>query len=187
MGIALAQEARRLGAKVTLVLGPVDPSQAASLEDSRIEVIPVVSAREMEEAVQKHLSATRVFIGAAAVSDYRPANPFREKIKKEAKGLDLKLVRNPDIITHIARSGPNRPELVVGFALETNDMMRHAQEKLRAKGLDWIVANRESNIGAKMGEVTLFSRWGDQVPLGMMSKTMLAYRIWEALLRKAAR
>lgn len=198
MGLALAKEARHLGAQVTLVLGPVDPSQQVHLRPPRdgacaqgkdaasIEVVPVVSAEEMDEAVQKRLPGTQIFIGAAAVSDYRPVAPSKEKIKKLADSLTLQLVRNPDIIAKVARRGPQRPYVVIGFALETRDLIENAQKKLREKGLDWIVANQESNIGKKKGAATLLSRWGERIPLGVMSKTDLARKIWEALLLRPA-
>ena len=117
MGVALALEAAKLGAEVVLVLGPVPgtiPRQRKNLK-----VIRVVSAQTMDDQVQAHLSGTRVFVGAAAVADYRPAITLRQKIKGKPSRVNLKLVCNPDIIAKVARRGPHRPSVVIGFALET--------------------------------------------------------------------
>jgi phosphopantothenoylcysteine decarboxylase / phosphopantothenate---cysteine ligase len=183
MGIALAQEASRLGADVTLVLGPVPGGPRYS---NGMKVVRVVSAEDMDKAVQENLLDTQVFIGAAAVSDYRPRQTLRKKIKDHTPAVTLRLVRNPDIIAKVALRTPQRPPIVIGFALETHDLMKNAQEKLRSKGLDWIVANQESNIGRERGAATLLSRWGEKIPLGTASKKSLACKIWEALLKRPA-
>lgn len=172
-----------MGADVTLVLGPVPgPVPRAGA----LRVVRVSGAQDMDRAVRENLIDTQVFIGAAAVSDYRPAVMLKAKIKERAPAVTLQLVRNPDIIAWVARRTPQRPPIVIGFALETHDLMKNAQEKLQSKGLDWIVANQESNIGRKNGAATLISRWGEKIPLGTMSKQNLARKIWEALLTRPA-
>ena len=184
MGVALALEAARLGAQVTLILGPVPgpiPRQRKNLR-----VIRVVSAREMDEQVQSHLDGTRVFVGSAAVSDYRPAVTLRQKMKGKPPRIDLKLLCNPDIIAKVARRGPHRPSVVIGFALETQDLMENAALKLKTKGLDWIVANRETNLGAPEGSAKLLSRWNERITIGHMKKERLAKQIWKALLDRPA-
>ncbi|MFA5976471.1 MAG: phosphopantothenoylcysteine decarboxylase [Elusimicrobiota bacterium] len=190
MGIALARIAHELGAEVTLILGPVDSGRQESLAaengNKGITVVPVITAQEMEAAVDKHLLDTQIFIGAAAVSDYRPLSFHKQKIKKASDPLSIQFVPNPDIIAKVARRTPDRPYVVIGFALETRDLIENAQKKLRDKGLDWIVANRETSIGKKRGAATLLSRWGERIPLGTMSKTELARKIWEALLLRPA-
>ncbi len=183
MGIALAQEASAMGALVTLVLGPV-PTHLP--RNNGIHVVSVISALEMDQAVAEHLIDTQVFIGAAAVSDYRPASALKQKIKDREPSVTLELVRNPDIIAKVAQRTPQRPAIVIGFALETHDLMKNALEKLQRKGLDWVVANQENNIGKKRGSATLLSRWGEKIPLGSMSKKKLARKIWEALLKRPA-
>jgi phosphopantothenoylcysteine decarboxylase/phosphopantothenate--cysteine ligase len=184
MGIALALEAAKLGAEVTLVLGPVPGPIPRRRKNLR--VLRVKSAREMEEKVQEHLAGTRVFVGSAAVSDYRPANEARQKLKAKPAAMMLKLLRNPDIIAKVARRGPNRPPVVIGFALETQDVMDNAADKLRDKGLDWIVANRETNLGAPEGSAVLLSRWNERISIGHMTKERLAKQIWKALLDRPA-
>ena len=183
MGISLAKEASRLGAQVTLILGPIS---GEAPPNNGLRVVRVVSARDMEKAVEENLQDTQMFIGAAAVSDYRPEVIYKSKIKERAPSMTLKMIRNADIIAKVARRTPQRPAIVIGFALETHDLMRNALEKLRQKGLDWIVANKESNIGHKNGAATLLSRWGERIPLGSMPKHRLARRIWEALLKRPA-
>lgn len=184
MGIALAQEAARLGAGVTLILGPIPGPAPRGRKNLR--VIRVTSAQEMDQKVQAHLVGTQVFVGAAAVSDYRPAHIFRQKIKEKPASVQLTLVRNPDIIAKAARRGPRRPSVVIGFALETHDMMENAARKLKAKGLDWIVANRETNLGSSTGAVTLISRWNERIPIGHTTKPRLAKQIWKSLLDRPA-
>ena len=109
-----------------------------------------------------------------------------EKIKDKPAATTLPLVRNPDIIAKVARRGPRRPSVVIGFALETQDVMENALDKLRRKGLDWIVANRVTNMGSLEGSVTLMSRWKERIAIGRMTKERLAKQIWKALLDRPA-
>ena len=184
MGIALANEAARLGARVTLILGPTSGNVPRPAK--AVRVIPVTGALEMDRQVQNHLAGTRVFIGAAAVADYRPAAVSRQKIKAKPAAVSLKLVRNPDIIAKVARDRHGRPALVIGFALETQDLMKNAAMKLKRKDLDWVLANRETNLGTSEGSVTLLSRWYERIPLGPMPKERLARHIWKAVLERPA-
>ncbi len=184
MGIALALEAARLGSEVTLILGPI--VGAGPRRRKNLRVIRVESALEMDETVQSQLPGTQVFVGSAAVADYRPAERLRNKIKEKKALITLKLLRNPDIISKVARRSPTRPAVVIGFALETEDVIENAEEKLAQKGLDWIVANRETNIGSPEGRATLISRWNERIPIGHMTKERLAKQIWKALLDRPA-
>ncbi len=184
MGVALALEAVQLGADVTLVLGPIPGPIPRRRKNLR--VVRVLSAREMDKKVKEHLPGTRVFVGAAAVADFRPAVTLRQKIKEKPAVTTVKLLRNPDIIAKVARRGPNRPSVVIGFALETQDVMENAEDKLKRKGLDWIVANRETNLGAPEGSAKLISRWKERIAIGHMTKERLAKQIWKALLDRPA-
>ena len=135
-GHAIAAAARALGARVTLVTGPVTLADPPG-----VEVVRVTTAAEMLEAVERGLPAD-IGVFAAAVADWRPAELGDEKIKKSGKkspGIDL--VENPDILATVARSGARRPSLVIGFAAETNDVVAYATKKREAKGADWIAAN----------------------------------------------
>jgi phosphopantothenoylcysteine decarboxylase/phosphopantothenate--cysteine ligase len=141
MGFALACEAAAMGAQVTLVAGPVSLATPAN-----VKRIDVRRAAQMRDAVLAALPGQDVYIGAAAVADYMPVATQARKIKKSAQSLTLELVRTPDVLSEVA-ANPNRPLLVVGFAAETDDMEKHAREKLRGKGLDLIAANDVSVAG----------------------------------------
>ena len=146
-GHAIAAELAALGARVTLVSGPVavpDPVGAT--------VVRVETAAEMLHACEAAMPAD-IAVFAAAVADWRVANAAEGKIKKQpgVAAPTLDLVPNPDILATIAAAGPNRPRLVVGFAAETDDLMANAQSKLIRKNADWIVANDVSPATGIMG------------------------------------
>ena len=151
-GHAIAAAAARMGARVTLVAGPVnlpDPPQC--------QVLHVETAQEMLAAVQSALPADIAFF-AAAVADWRVEGTAQQKIKKAkaGAGTSLTLVENPDILKTIAAAGVKRPSLVIGFAAETAKVIEHAKAKLASKGADWIVANdvsHGSGIGTFKGGV----------------------------------
>lgn len=134
MGFAVAAAAAAAGARVTLVAGPVGLTTPAG-----VERIDVRSAEQMMESVMANVDGCDVFIGVAAVADYRPAEPQGEKIKKTSETLELKLIRNPDILATVA--GHEKRPFVVGFAAETSDLETYARGKLKKKNLDLIAAN----------------------------------------------
>ncbi|MDA0687258.1 MAG: bifunctional phosphopantothenoylcysteine decarboxylase/phosphopantothenate--cysteine ligase CoaBC [Proteobacteria bacterium] len=138
MAYALASEAADLGAEVILVSGPVSLNTP-----DRVRRIDVESAQQMLDAVLSQIPGADVFIGVAAVADYRPAEVAAEKIKKSSDELQLKLVRNPDIISEVARMN-NRP-VVVGFAAETEDVVANGKQKLAKKNLDLLFANHATD------------------------------------------
>ena len=185
MGHAITTAALRRGAAVTLISGPtaLTPPPGATF-------VPVQTAEEMREAALQHLGAATVVIKAAAVADYRVANPAGQKIKsKKDEGLTLDLVPNPDILRELAaRKGRT---FLVGFAAETNDLRRNAQAKLAAKGIDLLVANDVSRKGigfeADDNQVVLLDRWGGEIELPMMSKIAVADAILDRVLALRAR
>ncbi|MCB2427765.1 bifunctional phosphopantothenoylcysteine decarboxylase/phosphopantothenate--cysteine ligase CoaBC [Methylophaga pinxianii] len=143
MGYALAQAAAEAGADVTLISGPV-----AIHPPSGVHCIQVESAQQMYEAVMQQISPSSVFIGCAAVADYRPAQAAQSKIKKTDKDdLSLQLQLNPDIITAVANA-KQRPAMMVGFAAETDNLPYYAKQKLQQKRLDVIAANQ---VGEGLG------------------------------------
>jgi len=145
-GHALARAARALGAHVTLVSGPV------TLPDPEgVDLVKVETAQEMLDAVLDALPAD-IAICAAAVADWHASVQAAQKLKK-TKGavVTLTLAQNPDILATIAVIGPQRPDLVIGFAAETENVIGNAMEKRRAKGADWIVANDVSAATGIMG------------------------------------
>ncbi|MBP8980501.1 MAG: bifunctional phosphopantothenoylcysteine decarboxylase/phosphopantothenate--cysteine ligase CoaBC [Syntrophobacterales bacterium] len=141
MGYALAVMALRRGAEVTLISGP-----SALPVPPGIEFVSVGSAREMRDAVMAHLEAATVVIKAAAVADYRPAVRAENKLKKKTGPLLLSLERNPDIIAEVGKKKGNR--VLVGFAMESENLLANAREKLFAKHMDLIVANDLHEEGA---------------------------------------
>ncbi len=146
-GHAIAASARRLGARVTLIAGPVQIPDPEGVEVRHVE-----TAREMLEAVEAALPAD-VAIFAAAVADWRVATPGSGKLKKAAGAAppQLELVENPDILRTIAKRSARRPGLVIGFAAETDTVVENAQGKRKAKGVDWIVANDVSEDSGVFG------------------------------------
>ena len=144
MGFALAQAAAEAGGDTVLVAGPVTLPTPP-----KVQRIDVLSAEEMLAACMQQLSSPcHIFIGSAAVADYRPVMAAPQKIKKSAESLHIEMVRNPDIITAVAQMSP-RPVKVIGFAAETEHVVDHARVKRKTKGLDVIVANdvSRSDIG----------------------------------------
>jgi phosphopantothenoylcysteine decarboxylase/phosphopantothenate--cysteine ligase len=147
MGFALAEAAVELGAAVTLISGPTH-----LVSDPSIRLIRVTSALEMYTQAVNAFHEMDVVIGAAAVADYRPEKPAREKLKKEEESLELKLVRNPDIIRALGEQ--KTTQYVVGFALETENELDFAKGKLQDKHLDAIVLNSLKDSGAGFGSDT---------------------------------
>jgi len=148
MGFALAASAAALGARVRLISGPVGLPTPAGVERTDVE-----TAREMHEAAQRLAIDSDIFIGCAAVADYRAEAAAEHKIKKVEgeEGLILRLVKNPDVIAGVAALPESQRPLVVGFAAETRDLEAYARDKLTRKGLDMIVANDVSRAGLGFG------------------------------------
>ena len=137
MAYALAAEAAALGAKVSLISGPVNLNTP-----EKVTRVDVITANEMLAACLAAIADADVFIGVAAVADYRPQQIANDKIKKDADQIQLTLVKNPDIIREIAKLA-SRP-LVVGFAAETSNIVANGEKKLANKGLDLLFANDAS-------------------------------------------
>lgn len=143
MGFAVAQAAVEAGAAVTLVAGPVQLPTPTGV----VRRIDVRSAEQMHAAVLAAAPQADIYIGAAAVGDYRPAQTAEHKLKKQAdEGITLALVQNPDILASLAAQAPH--PFLVGFAAETDAVADYAQDKLGRKGLDMIAANE---VGAGVG------------------------------------
>jgi phosphopantothenoylcysteine decarboxylase/phosphopantothenate--cysteine ligase len=149
MGFALAETARRLGGRVTVVTGPVNIPAPAG-----VTVVEVSTALEMHGKVRRFAPRHDIIIGAAAVSDYRPAVFPTRKIKRKKGALRLTLIPNPDIIKSAA-ARRRRGQVFVGFALETHEAAEHARQKLVRKGLDLVVANGPATLGSGRIRATL--------------------------------
>jgi phosphopantothenoylcysteine decarboxylase/phosphopantothenate--cysteine ligase len=143
MGYAVAEAAAARGAEVTVVAGQTTVDTAAN-----VKVFRALSAVEMHDAVMRELPNATIFVGAAAVADYRPANAADAKIKKDGKEtMTLELKKTPDILADVAKHRSNGL-LVIGFAAETNDVVNYARSKMEKKGLDMVVANDITKEGA---------------------------------------
>lgn len=180
MGFALANAAAQLGAKVTLLSGPVNLNTPAG-----VERINVASAQEMHDAVMAHAPSHDAFISCAAVADYRPENVASQKLKKTENNdqMTINMVKNPDIVATVANMTEQRP-FTVGFAAETNDVETYARGKLMKKNLDMICANDVSVEGQGFNSndnaITLFWPEGEQA-LALESKEALSFRILEKM------
>ncbi|MFH2133759.1 MAG: bifunctional phosphopantothenoylcysteine decarboxylase/phosphopantothenate--cysteine ligase CoaBC [Pseudomonadota bacterium] len=175
MGYAIARAALDMGAQVTLISGPVSLAPPAGAQ-----VVNVTSAAQMFEAVQQSVAQSDMFVGVAAVADYRVAQPSEQKIKKSDASLTLELLPNPDILGWVA-SQPDAP-FCVGFAAESEKLREHATAKRKKKNIPLLAANlAQSAIGAEDNELVLFDDAGEHV-LPRTDKSTLA----RALLRHAA-
>ncbi len=173
MGYAIAERALKRGARVILVTGPVAIEPPAGAE-----VVSVRSASDMHAAIMARQGNVDAVVMTAAVADYRPATLQTQKIKK-TDTLTLDLVKNPDILAELGASRVGTKPVLVGFALETNDVVAYARDKLTRKKVDLVVANHASDgLGGDTNVATLVHADGDDA-LGMMSKAQLADRIWD--------
>ena len=173
MGLALALEARKQGAEVTLVLGP---NSLPKEQLEQVSVIPVTTAEEMYEASADKFNDQDVVILAAAVADYAPANPASEKIKKSSDNLDLKLSKTIDIAGTLGAK--KKSQFMAGFALETENAEENAKRKLEKKNLDMIVLNslREPGAGFKhdTNRITIFTADNKKLEFQLKSKKEVA-------------
>ena len=180
MGFALAEEAAMRGATVQLVTGPTSIATRAT----GVRRTDVVNAAEMAEACKATASTSDVVIMSAAVADYRPAHPATSKIKKKDSALSIDLEPTEDILAWMGAHKPSG-QVLVGFALETDDAEAHAQGKLERKNLDLIVLNSLKDAGAGFGhdtnKVTLIGKGTKAEPLPLLSKAEVARAILDRI------
>jgi phosphopantothenoylcysteine decarboxylase/phosphopantothenate--cysteine ligase len=181
MGYALAEAALKRGGEVTVVAGMTTVAPPAGAR-----VVQALSAEEMAQAVAREREQASVFIGAAAIADYRPAQRADQKIKKSEESITLTLERTPDVLSQVAAARANGM-LVIGFAAETESVVDNAREKLRAKKLDMIVANdvtrADSGFDTATNAITIITRTGDSLELPVMSKSEAADRILDLIVK----
>lgn len=183
MAFALADAAMKRGAKVTVVAGATSVPPPPG-----IRLIQVLSADEMYRAVMKEIHDASVFVGAAAVADYRPAKPASSKIKKDEPSFALQLERTPDILKEVSLSRKDGL-LVVGFAAETDNLLDNATAKLKNKNLDAVVANHVSRTDAgfdsEQNEVIIILRTQIDAPirLPLMTKVEAAHKVLDAVVK----
>ena len=181
MGYALAEAAKNAGANVTLVSGPV-----ILPAPEKINCIYVETAQQMYDAVISRVSEHNIYIGAAAVADYSPASLSSSKIKKQHDDSVIKLQKTKDILAEVARL-TNRPDFVVGFAAETDDLEHYAKDKLKRKNLDMIAANwvGRPQGGFDSDENALQVYWpSGSKSLTMTNKTQLAEQLISLIVEK---
>jgi phosphopantothenoylcysteine decarboxylase/phosphopantothenate--cysteine ligase len=181
MGIAIAEALADRGAQVTLVLGPSHEHTYHSM----VKTIAVESAHEMYEACLAAFKDSHIAVLAAAVADYKPATQAKEKIKKKDSELTIALTKTDDVLASLGKIKlPG--QTLVGFALETNNELEHANEKLKAKNADMIVLNSLKDAGAGFAhdtnKITLLKRNGGQVALPLQSKKDAAAKIVDHIL-----
>lgn len=171
MGYALARAALKAGHKVTLVAAPT-----ARRPPNTAKIIKAETAVQMFEAVQKHFDKCDCLIMAAAVADYTPLLPAKNKIKKEKKSLTVKLKPTTDILKWAGKH-KRKNQIVVGFALEDKNVRAQAEKKLTEKNLDMIIANRPAAIGAVKSTVEVKRKNSAWLRIADATKTAIANRI----------
>ncbi|MBP6830644.1 MAG: bifunctional 4'-phosphopantothenoylcysteine decarboxylase/phosphopantothenoylcysteine synthetase, partial [Deltaproteobacteria bacterium] len=182
MGYAIAMRARDRGADVVLVSGP-----SALPTPEGVSVERVRSARDMRDAVMAAAGSAHLVVMAAAVADYRPSEVAAEKIKKSDAELVIRMVKNPDILAELGASRHEGGPMLVGFALETSDLVERAREKLVRKGCDLVVANLAADgFDGDDNRVTLVTP-GAVTPLAPMSKASVADHILDHFAAHRAR
>ncbi len=182
MGIAIAKELQKRGATVSLVLGPVSEEIPVGLN-----VVQVSSAAQMYEACMQLFPGMDIAVMSAAVADYTPATVASTKIKKSTDQFSIELTRTKDILKSIGEQKKNG-QLIVGFALETNNEQENAQAKLRTKNADMIVLNSLNDAGAGFGgnsnKITIFDKEGGRFDFDTKPKTAVAEDIVNLIVKK---
>jgi len=183
MGYALAMAALNLGATVTLISGP---TALTVPNNANLQLRSVITAADMYQAVMDTINNSKfpakIFIGCAAVADYKPSQAAVHKLKKDQALLNLALERTDDILTAVAKLPSETRPFTIGFAAETENLEHNALQKLQAKNLDLIIANKVGNglvFNQDQNQVTIYDRNGLVVDLPKMPKLSLAYYILE--------
>ena len=181
MGVAIAEEMKNSGADVVLVLGP-----SVIKVPEGIEVIKVKSANEMYEACINRFNAIDIAVMSAAVADYTPVTLSKEKIKKTDNVFNVELTKTKDILKSLGERKTNK-QLLVGFALETNNEKEYALKKLQTKNADMIVLNSLNDSGAGFGydtnKITIFDKQGNEYPFDIKSKNEVAKDIVNTIIK----
>lgn len=181
MGVAIAEEMHMRGADVTLVLGPSDIKVKGG-----VKVIKVKSANDMFNACEKVFPASDIAVMSAAVADYTPAITAKEKIKKTENDFSVQLTKTKDILKHLGGL-KTKDQLLVGFALETNNERENALKKLQSKNADMIVLNSLNDAGAGFGhdtnKITIFDKAGKEYPFDTKSKKEVAIDIVNTIIQ----
>lgn len=182
MGYDIAKEAAKKGATVILVSGPTNQK----IEDPRVKRIAVMSAMDMYEVCHQYFDEVDVVVAAAAVADYRPKEVATQKIKKKAEAFSITLEKNPDILASLGAI--KKQQYLIGFALETENEVEHAKQKITKKNLDLIVLNSLNDVGAGFGKptnkVTFIDRTFHIEPMELKSKEEVAQDIVNKIIQQ---
>ena len=182
MGFEIAITAANLGAEVILISGP----SSLKVSHDLIDLTPVISAEEMYNEVHKHFKSADIAILAAAVADYRPKNVSSQKIKKKSDTLSLELEKTKDILKSLGKIKTS--QFLVGFALETNNEIDNATNKLKSKNLDLIVLNSLNVVGAGFGgltnKVTFITKDEKQLDFSLKSKKEVAQDLMHFIIKQ---
>jgi phosphopantothenoylcysteine decarboxylase/phosphopantothenate--cysteine ligase len=182
MGVAIAEEMKSRGGDVTLVLGP-----SGIKVNGGIKVINVTSAAEMLDACEQQFATSDITIMSAAVADYTPLKVANEKIKKVEKELSVPLTKTTDILKKLGALKTGN-QVLVGFALETNNEKEYALQKLQSKNADMIVLNSLQDAGAGFGhdtnKITIFDKTGNEYPFDVKSKKEVARDIVNTIIQQ---
>ncbi|HBO84984.1 MAG: phosphopantothenoylcysteine decarboxylase [Deltaproteobacteria bacterium GWC2_42_11] len=177
MGYAIAKAAKRRGAEVVLVSGP-----SYLKPPSCITFVSVATADEMSDAAMRHYPQSTVVIMAAAVSDYKPMISHRKKVKKDEAKLAIEIERTGDILQEMGNQ--KRRQFLVGFALETDDIIVNAKKKLKTKNLDLVVANSTEGFSSDVNQVAIIHSTGEVAELPKLSKDEVAERILDVIVKE---
>jgi phosphopantothenoylcysteine decarboxylase/phosphopantothenate--cysteine ligase len=182
MGIAIAKELYRRGADVTLIMGP----SATEFSANGIHLIRVTTADDMYKACHKVFANADITVMSAAVADYTPVTKAVQKIKKKEENFNLQLTKTKDILKSLGEK-KKTGQVLVGFALETVDEKKHAQEKLINKNADMIILNSLNDAGAGFGhdtnKITIFRKKGKEIAFGTKQKEEVAKDIVDTIIR----
>lgn len=185
MGFAIAEELAKQGAKVILIAGPV----SVTANHPNIQRIDVTAAQQMYDAAVKFFPSTDGAVMCAAVADYAPVVKADQKIKRDKGNMTIELKPNPDIAASLGAIKSNQ-QLLVGFALETNDERQNAARKLQKKNLDFIVLNSLNDIGAGFqtdtNKISIFDRDNKSIDFELKSKKLVAKDIVDQMILRLA-
>ena len=181
MGYAIAEEARDRGAEVVLVSGPTNLNPPKD-----VKIINIKTNEEMKNEILEYFEWADIVIKSAAVADYKPKEYSKEKIKKGEGDLNLCLTRDNDILKSLGDMKTH--QVLVGFAAESNDVLKNAEKKLKNKNLDFIVANditaSDTGFGSEDNKVVILSKNDEKLELEKMSKKEVASNIFDMILEK---
>ncbi|KRL38654.1 phosphopantothenoylcysteine decarboxylase phosphopantothenate-cysteine ligase [Liquorilactobacillus uvarum DSM 19971] len=179
MGYALAQEAVERGAEVTLISGPTDLPKVP-----KVKFIPINTTSEMAREVNRCFEQIDIVVMAAAVSDYRVEKPATQKIKKKSDTLEMKLIKNVDILKDLGRK--KKKQILVGFAAETQNLRENAARKMQEKNLDLLIANdvsrRDIGFGSDQNEVLFLRPGHEPLLIGKNDKKKIAQRVFDCIM-----